>query len=355
MELTEQTERFDRGYRDGEPPWVIGEAQPAVVELERSGGFRGTVLDIGCGAGEHTLLLAGLGYDVLGADASPTALDRARAAAAERGVPARFTQVDALDPVDLGQFDTILDSALFHVFDEADRSRYASALLRLCAPGAVLHVLALARTDGPAFGPVIPRSAIEDTFAAPGWEVQEIGESTYRGVVFENVSEDLGLPVGARVDVPAWLARIHRVGELNGPARRIGCRKRSAAASEPMIDRPAPRPARPPSWPVSRRRRDRESMRIRRTGRASTTRTCCAGSSRGGWPATARPRPAGPTPTRSDCPRRGRTRSPAPPRTRGRWGRHGPRPRHAVRCTTWRGSAGARPAPWTRGRPPERT
>ncbi|MDQ4118222.1 MAG: class I SAM-dependent methyltransferase, partial [Actinomycetota bacterium] len=155
MELTEQAARFDRGYREGTPPWVIDEPQPAVVQLERDGGFRGSVLDIGCGTGEHTVFLAGRGYDVLGADASPAALVRARERADARGVAARFTQVDALDPAGLGVFDTILDSALFHVFDEPDRARYARALRGLCEPGAVLHVLALARTDGPAFGPVI--------------------------------------------------------------------------------------------------------------------------------------------------------------------------------------------------------
>lgn len=210
MELTEQTERFDRGYRDGDPPWVIGEAQPAVVELERAGAFRGSVLDIGCGAGEHTLLLAGLGYDVLGADASPAALSRARGAARERGVEARFTQVDALDPSGLGRFDAILDSALFHVFDAGDQRRYATGLLGLCGPGATVHVLALARIDGDEFGPVIDRSAIEDAFDGPGWEIEAITESLYRGVVFANVADDLGLPVGARTDRPAWLARIRR-------------------------------------------------------------------------------------------------------------------------------------------------
>ncbi len=48
---------FDDAYRDGTPPWVIGEPQPAVVALEREGWVRGKVLDIGCGAGEHTILL----------------------------------------------------------------------------------------------------------------------------------------------------------------------------------------------------------------------------------------------------------------------------------------------------------
>jgi len=216
MELTEQTARFDRGYREGTPPWVIDEPQPAVVQLERDGGFRGSVLDIGCGTGEHTVFLAGRGHDVLGADASPAALAWARRRAEQRGVTARFVQVDALDPAGLGEFDTILDSALFHVFGEEDQARYAEGLLALCEPGAVLHLLALARTEGPAFGPVIRQSAIRHAFDRPGWSVEAIFSATYGGVVAEHQAADIGRPAGTRVDVPAWLARIHRVAVRAG-------------------------------------------------------------------------------------------------------------------------------------------
>lgn len=213
MDVTPTTDHFEKAYVDGTPPWVIDEPQPAVVVLERAGGFRGRVLDIGCGTGEHALHLASLGHDVLGADAAPSALARARAAADERGIAVRFAEVDALDPValaGLGGFDTMLDSALFHVFDAGDQARYADALRETCAAGAALHLLALS-TRGPGFGPEIDESEIRTAFGRPGWEVEDITTSTYRGVVREHQSAALGLPAGDRVDVPAWLARIRRV------------------------------------------------------------------------------------------------------------------------------------------------
>ncbi|MFZ0214993.1 MAG: class I SAM-dependent methyltransferase, partial [Candidatus Dormiibacterota bacterium] len=69
--MTPPASRFDEIYAAGTAPWVIGEPQPAIVQLEREGAIRGRVLDAGCGAGEHTILLTRLGYDVLGVDASP--------------------------------------------------------------------------------------------------------------------------------------------------------------------------------------------------------------------------------------------------------------------------------------------
>lgn len=213
MDVTPSTDIFEQAYVDGTPPWVIDEPQPAVVALERAGGFGGRVLDLGCGTGEHTLHLAALGYDVLGADAAPSALDRARAAAGERGIAARFAKVDALDPAalrELGGFDTVLDSALFHIFDTGDQARYAEALLELCAPGGRLHLLALS-SRGPGFGPEVDESEIRVAFDRTGWQVEDVATSTYRGVVGEPQSAALGLPVGDRVDLPAWLARIRRV------------------------------------------------------------------------------------------------------------------------------------------------
>ncbi len=65
-------------------------AQPEVVALEGSGLIRGRVLDVGCGTGENVLFLAWRGYPTVGIDISPTAIERARAKAVERGITATF-------------------------------------------------------------------------------------------------------------------------------------------------------------------------------------------------------------------------------------------------------------------------
>lgn len=215
MDQTPALSSFEAFYRHSTPPWVIDEPQPAVVALAEAGhtGYiRGRVLDVGCGTGEHTIYLTRLGHDVLGVDGAPTAVDIARRNAAERGVAARFAVADAFDlaAIDHEQplYDTVLDSALFHVFDAADRVRYVSSLGRVTRPGALVHVLALSDA-GRGFGPSVTAHDLLDAFG-PGWTVEDLAETTYRGVVTEVHAEALGLPIGSRVDEPAHLLRVRR-------------------------------------------------------------------------------------------------------------------------------------------------
>lgn len=209
MDATPAFSRFEEFYRSTTPPWVIGEPQPAIVELERSGLIRGKVLDVGCGTGEHTILLTRLGYDVLGIDFAPQAVEQARRNAEAKNVDARFEVADAMNLGDEPGYDTIVDSALFHIFDDTDRPEYVASLHNACRPGAVVHVLALSDA-GRGFGPQVSDEVIRQAFA-DGWVLESLDPTTYRGVVTEVHAEALDLPVGTRVDEPAWLARARRV------------------------------------------------------------------------------------------------------------------------------------------------
>ncbi|GAA4831447.1 class I SAM-dependent methyltransferase [Saccharopolyspora rosea] len=209
MDSTVSREIFESAYETGTPPWVIGEPQPAVVELERSGGIRGAVLDPGCGTGEHTIHLARLGYDVLGLDITASGVELARANAAGQGVDARFEVADALALDGPPRFDTVVDSALFHVFGRDDQVRYTAALHRACRPGATAHVLALSDV-GPAVGPQVSELEIRDAFAA-GWRLEEIRTSRYLGCAPEEQAAELGVAPGQRVECAAWLALATRL------------------------------------------------------------------------------------------------------------------------------------------------
>lgn len=209
MDSTPTFSRFDDAYKTRTAPWVIDEPQAAIVELQRAGWIHSKVLDIGCGTGEHTILLTRLGYDVLGIDFSPHAVEQARASAAEKGVDARFEVADAMNLGSDPGYQTVVDSALFHIFDDADRARYVSSLHAAVRPGGLVHVLALSDA-GRGFGPQVSEADIRGAFGE-GWVLEALDTTTYRGVVQEAQADAIGLPVGTRVDEPAWLARVRQV------------------------------------------------------------------------------------------------------------------------------------------------
>lgn len=208
--MTRPTEFWDSAYDDGTAPWVIGEPQPAVVELESAGWIRGAVLDIGCGTGEHAIYLAERGYDVAGLDISPSAIRQARANAEQHGVKARFDVADALHLEPGPRFDTIIDVGLFHVFaaSHGDVAGYVRNLATACAPDALVHILAFADTE-PGFGPRIPRTAIESAFG-PGWTLESLTPTRCRARIPADFAATSGRPEGALTDESAWLARIRR-------------------------------------------------------------------------------------------------------------------------------------------------
>ena len=192
---------WDASYHDGPAPWDVGRPQPAVVRVAAAGGFTGAVLDAGCGTGENALHLASLGLPVLGFDVAETALARARATAADRGLEAEFTPADALQLQGLGRtFETVLDCGLFHTFDGDERPEYVASLASVTRPGGTLYVLCFS-DDGPDTGPHPVRR--EDLAAAfgpdTGWNLVSVEPDR----VLTRYHDDHG--------APAWFATAKRL------------------------------------------------------------------------------------------------------------------------------------------------
>jgi SAM-dependent methyltransferase len=136
---------FNKVYAEPRrPPWDTDGPTLFVHDLVQAGEIRGEVLDAGCGTGENTIYLAERGYRVVGFDAAPAAIEKARIKAHQRGVAAAFLVADARELTAWdARFETIIDSGLFHVMGKStDRLRYARALGRVSRPGAVVHLLA---------------------------------------------------------------------------------------------------------------------------------------------------------------------------------------------------------------------
>jgi SAM-dependent methyltransferase len=168
---------FDSAYR-GTPPWDIGRPQPAFVQLAESGQITGSVLDVGCGTGEHVLYLAGRGHDVTGVDSAPRALKKARAKAKQRGVAADFVLGDALNLALPRQFDTAIDCGLFHVFSDEDRPRFRDELQRALRPGGTYFMLCFSEKEPGDWGPRrVTQAEIRSVFK-DGWRTNYIQPAT---------------------------------------------------------------------------------------------------------------------------------------------------------------------------------
>lgn len=122
---------MDKIYRDrrlDEIPWNIETPPKALVELVESGKVeRCRAIDLGCGAGNYAIYLAGKGFDVTGVDISPAAVEIAQRQAREKEVGCSFLVADLLG--DLAKavaatFDFAYDwEVLHHIFPD-QRTRY---------------------------------------------------------------------------------------------------------------------------------------------------------------------------------------------------------------------------------------
>jgi SAM-dependent methyltransferase len=193
-----RTDRFEEAYK-GVPPWDIGRAQPAFERVADAGLVTGPVLDAGCGTGENALLFAARGFEVVGVDAVDAAVAAARAKAETRGLQAEFLVHDALALGELGRrFRTVVDSGLFHTFDDDERRAYVASLATTTALHARVFILCFSELEPGDAGPRrVTQAELREAFDRPPFRVLDI-EAAEMGT-------NLG---GGR---KAWLASIERV------------------------------------------------------------------------------------------------------------------------------------------------
>ena len=200
MTATDGAHNWDDSYTGPSPPWDIGRPQPAFLRLAEAGALRGALLDAGCGTGEHTILAARHGASALGVDVSARAIEIARRKAAEQAVDASFEVVDALGLATLGEaFDTIVDSGLFHVFDDARRARYVTALAAILRPGGHLHLMCFSDRQPGDWGPRrVSEAELRASFGS-GWRMDSLARDHF----------DINPGMGA-LTAEAWLADVVR-------------------------------------------------------------------------------------------------------------------------------------------------
>jgi SAM-dependent methyltransferase len=203
MPLPDRT-TFESIYAD-QPPWDIGKPQKAFIDVADQ--LNGSILDAGCGTGENALFFASRGHKVTGIDFLDWPIYNAKRKAAERGYQANFLVMDALHLKDLPEvFDSVIDSGLFHVFNDDDRQRYVEGLASVLKPAGKLFLLCFSDEEPGDQGPRrISRREIEDAFA-DDWQIDSIEPRRFE------VRPDLKDINFSEGEPKAWFVVVGRVG-----------------------------------------------------------------------------------------------------------------------------------------------
>jgi len=182
-------------------PQALADLLAAELGLDGSG----RLLDVGCGPGSLTLLMAPLVAEATGIDADPDMIAEAERLAVRAGVPnVRWQVLRAEDlPAGLGPFRLVTFAQSFHW---TDRGRVAAAVHGMLeAGGTCVHVHATTHEGGEASRPLPhpqpPRAAIADLVRRYLGPQRRAGQGV--------------LPAGT----PAGEDRIYRAAGFTGPRR----------------------------------------------------------------------------------------------------------------------------------------
>ncbi|KLU60950.1 demethylrebeccamycin-D-glucose O-methyltransferase [Peptococcaceae bacterium CEB3] len=135
---------FDRAATDYDA-WYETEVGRTVDRVERTliqGMFKPPgerVLEVGCGTGQYTTWLAGLGYEVTAVDVSTEMMAKAQAKSPGTGAGVRWWQADIHEILDqLGKFHGILAVTSFEFISQPQR--VLNGLYRCLEPGGCLVI-----------------------------------------------------------------------------------------------------------------------------------------------------------------------------------------------------------------------
>jgi SAM-dependent methyltransferase len=179
---------YARMYRFGITPWERYRTAAAASittlldgeETERSRPL-GRALDLGCGRGQYTLELARRGWQAVGIDYVPAAIEAAAAKGrGTGGLSYVVGDVTRLPSAHLGTFDFFLDIGCFQGLDPGQRRSQGEGVSALANPGATLLLLS--------FGPSRWRRLVggasqqEAETAFAGWDMLAVQPADTAGL-----------------------------------------------------------------------------------------------------------------------------------------------------------------------------
>ena len=178
--------RYAFAYRLGLTPWErYGSAAAASIgalldreEAERARPL-GRALDLGCGRGQYTPELARRGWEAVGIDNIPHAIDAANAKDVA-GATFVVGDVTELAQDDLGMFDFFFDVGCFQGLNPEQRLAEGRGVSGLANLGATLLMLEFQATRFRSLVGGVTRAEVEAAF--PGWEMLSVEPAETRGL-----------------------------------------------------------------------------------------------------------------------------------------------------------------------------
>lgn len=195
-------------YQVGLTPWesdfslVVPQLErlAASEEAERDRPF-GPALDLGCGTGRWSVLLAERGWKVTGIDVVPKAVRAARERVREEGVEVEILEGDVTALRDAGVapgFSFFLDVECFNHLDDEQRAKVGTEVNAVATDDATMLLLAWTRAHR---GPLPPGAGPGDLMKAfRGWSI--VGQEPYEGE----------MPPPFRSASPSWFRLVHGAG-----------------------------------------------------------------------------------------------------------------------------------------------
>jgi SAM-dependent methyltransferase len=150
------------------------------------------LLDVGCGTGTLALMAkeAAPDAEVIGLDADPEILERARAKAEEAGVAIGLDEGLSTElPYEDQSFDLVVSTLFFHHLTGADKRRTASEIARVLKRGGALHVVDYGRPPDPLMRAAITTVRMFDGFEQTRDNVAGALPAIFEEAGFESPSE----------------------------------------------------------------------------------------------------------------------------------------------------------------------
>ncbi len=142
---------FERAYALDKDLWTEFKDDPIVKQvgkLIKKDNPQGKVLDLGCGRGRNSILLAKLGFEVRGVDLVPKALNEAKKSARKEKLDGNvhFQKADALNlPFEKDSFDGVIDRGCFHHIVKRDWAKYRRNINKVLKDGGYFLVVVFSK------------------------------------------------------------------------------------------------------------------------------------------------------------------------------------------------------------------